>query len=241
MPLPQRPDLYLDETDPKIAIITGTDIVADPSWFSGKRKIIIRCTTLNLPESLVWHGGSIQISAHKLICDKDGSVIDVSGAKAANDFRPDQRAPSGATPGAEGGNGTNGGNGNDGGHVDIRVMAIEGALSVLAKGSQGGRPQSGGSGAKGRNAVAPSCPRNDSKPATNGGTQGKSGIPGNGGNGGNIVLSYQECSGPIPPLDASEGQSGPSGQHGKIAGQGGNSAASEKCYHSSFRNCSMTR
>lgn len=237
MVLPPRTDIYLDNTDPNCLIITGTDLSADPDWFSGKNKVVVRCMSLTLPAEISWKNGNLLLVVGTLVCQSNGSSIIVDG-KNGKGFGS-ASAASGASPGANGGNGKNGSQGSDGGTINIVASRIAGDLSLYARGGNGGDAQSGGNGANGKNAVKPSCNNNKGAAAGKGGNAGKAGTPGNGGNGGSIELICGEIDGRPPILDVSSGQPGKSAQHGK-PGKGGSAAAGTTCYSHSFRLCMDT-
>lgn len=237
MQLPQRPDIYLDNTDPQRLIITGTDISANPDWFSSKGSVVVRCMSLTLPEKLSWKSGNLRLVVESLICHGNGSVVVVDGQKGEG-FEGTS-ASSGASPGANGGNGKNGTNGSDGGTIEIIASRIEGDLSLYARGGDGSDAQGGGDGAQGKNAVKPSCRNNRGNAAGKGGNAGKAGRPGNGGNGGFIKLVCGEITGKSPILDVTPGQPGAPAEHGK-AGSGGSGAPGITCHASHWSRCMMT-
>ena len=203
---------------------------------------VIHADTVCLSGELKVPGRNITINARIISSDGEASIhTSGSAPRPEQDFKAGKGAEEGITAdkpgksGSDGADGQPGAPGQSAGHITLAAERFElnGSLSLIASGGNGGRGQDGGNGGKGANGTNgvdaergfffnddPTAGGN----AGNGGNGGHAGRSGDGGNGGNIFVGYVVSSREhLITMESRLGKAGESAVPGKAmdGGKGG--------------------
>lgn len=224
------------------------DLSEDEDFLRGDGPIRIVADEVEIVGRSALPGRSIAIFARRIV-SRDGA-LDVSGAPASQSFDPaaKEAALNGAAGHPNGKPGADGGPGPDGGAITIVADTLQGALTLRARGSDGGSSQSGGDGwtPPAPNGVDGKFEDNRKKAnyergefgtgpfsdpvyvaygapggdAKNGGNAGAPGTPGKGGKGGAISLRCVDFDPAALDCEADPGSGGRAGAPGQAGAAG---------------------